>query len=270
MALVALLATVGVVAVVQPSPARAAGAARVHEGPRKVTFVNHLHETIWVAATPGQAPATLTRTGWVLPAGKEITITVPNQWNGRFWGRTGCHFNAAGKGTCQTGDCDHLFQCQGSGNIPATLAEYNLDAWDHLDFYDVSMVDGSNVPMYINQSGGPTKDPISPNGCVPAGCTKAVDCPRVLQDRAGGVVLGCRSACSRFNTDQYCCRGKWSSRAACNPKKWPVDYAAVFKRAEPYAYSYPYDDATSTFTCYGDCNYRITFGLTPVEKKGAG
>ena len=38
--------------------------------------------------------------------------------------------------------------------MPATLAEYDLDAWDNLDFYDVSMVDGSNLPMYINQLGG--------------------------------------------------------------------------------------------------------------------
>jgi hypothetical protein len=44
-----------------------------------------------------------------------------------------------------------------------------------------------------------------------------------------------------------------------------VDYAAVFKKAEPYAYSYSDDDATSTCTCTctGECDYRITFGLTP-------
>jgi hypothetical protein len=44
----------------------------------------------------------------------------------------------------------------------------------------------------------------------------------------------------------------------------PVDYAAVFKKAEPYAYSYADDDATSTFVCQGRCDYRITFGLTPT------
>jgi hypothetical protein len=42
-----------------------------------------------------------------------------------------------------------------------------------------------------------------------------------------------------------------------------VDYAAVFKSAEPYAYSYVDDDATSVFTCSGVCDYRITFGITP-------
>lgn len=42
-----------------------------------------------------------------------------------------------------------------------------------------------------------------------------------------------------------------------------MDCAAVFKKAEPYACSYSDDDATSTFTGNGTCDYRITFGLTP-------
>ena len=41
------------------------------------------------------------------------------------------------------------------------------------------------------------------------------------------------------------------------------NYVAVFKQAEPYAYSYVDDDATSVFTCKGVCDYRITFGITP-------
>ena len=194
-------------AVSEPPPSGAAGS-------RLVTFVNRMQQTIWVAASPDPGQP-LAATGWVLPAGQTVTITVPNRWNGRFWGRTGCVFNGSGVGHCQTGDCGGLLQCTGYGQIPATLAEYDLDAWDNLDFYDVSMVDGSNLPMYINisRSTGGTVDKISPDGCDPA--------------------------------------------------KWPVDYAAVFKRAEPYAYSYVYDDATSVFTCSGYCDYRITFGITP-------
>jgi hypothetical protein len=87
----------------------------------------------------------------------------------------------------------------------------------------------------------------------------------VLRVKAGGHVVACESACLRFGTDQYCCRGKWSSRAQCNPAKWPVDYARVFKRAEPYAYSYVDDDATSVYVCKGRCDYRIVFGITPRE-----
>ena len=231
---------------------------------RLVTFVNHMAQTIWVAAAPN-ASTPLAATGWVLPAGQSVTITTPNNLNTRFWGRTGCAFNSAGVGHCQTGDCGGLFQCKGWGTIPATLAEVNFDAWKSLDFYDVSMVDGANLPMYINitKSSGGTKDKISQNGCVAAGCTKPVNCPSALDVKAGGAVVGCISACARLGGDQYCCRGQWSSRAACNPAQWPVDYAAVFKSAEPYAYSYVDDDATSVFTCSGVCDYRITFGITP-------
>ena len=110
---------------------------------------------------------------------------------------------------------------------------------------------------------GCVRNKISKNGCVKAGCTKPVHCPSALDVKVHGAVVACISACARFGTDQYCCRGKWSARAACDPAKWPVDYAAVFKRAEPYAYSYVDDDATSVFTCKGVCDYRITFGITP-------
>ncbi|HEY6493082.1 MAG TPA: thaumatin family protein [Trebonia sp.] len=107
-----------------------------------------------------------------------------------------------------------------------------------------------------------TVDKISQNGCVPAGCTKPVSCPSALDVKAGAAVVGCISACARLGGDQYCCQGPYSSRADCNPAQWPVDYAAVFKSAEPYAYSYVDDDATSVFTCSGVCDYRITFGYS--------
>jgi hypothetical protein len=246
-----------------PKPPSSGAAGHSAGDQRLVTFVNQTAQTIWVAAAPS-ASTPLAATGWVLPGGQSVTITTPNNLNTRFWGRTGCVFNRAGVGQCQTGDCGGQFQCKGWGTIPATLAEVNFDAWDNLDFYDVSLVDGSNLPMYINitRSSGGTKDKISPNGCVPSGCTKPVSCPSALDVKAGGAVVGCISACARLGGDQYCCRGQWSSRSACDPAKWPVDYAEVFKSAEPYAYSYTDDDATSVFTCSGVCDYRITFGLS--------
>ena len=242
----------------EPPPSGAAGSRRL------VTFVNKMSQTIWVAAAPN--PATpLAATGWVLPAGQSVTITTPNNLNTRFWGRTGCVFNSAGVGHCQTGDCGGLFQCKGWGTIPATLAEVNFDAWDSLDFYDVSMVDGSNLPMYINitKSSGGTAGQDQLGRLRASRLHQARRLPQRPRRQGGGTVVGCISACARLDTDQLCCRGQYSSRAACNPATWPVDYAAVFKRAEPYAYSYVDDDATSVFTCKGVCDYRITFGITP-------
>jgi hypothetical protein len=244
----------------RPSTAPAAPVVAAPAGYRTVTFDNDVQQTIWVGAGEQTAQPALTTTGWVLPVGQSVTVSVPDKWNGRFWGRTGCSFNSAGNGQCQTGDCAGKFQCTQYGAIPATLAEFNLNSWDNLDFYDVSMVDGSNLPMYINITKGTTKDPISSSGCSSAGCTKPVVCPSALVVDGGA---GCESACGVFGTDQYCCRGQWAARSACLPANWPIDYAAVFKSAEPFAYSYVDDDATSTFTCAGECDYRITFGISP-------
>lgn len=231
-------------------------------GTRVFTFVNAVGQTIWLASGEQTAQPALTTTGWVLRPGQTLSVRVPDHWNGRFWGRTGCVFNASGRGHCETGDCDGRFQCPGYGVIPASLAEFNLNSWGGMDFYDVSLVDGSNLPMYINLVGGTTKDPISANGCSAAGCTHAVPCPAELRTTAGGRTVGCESPCGVFNTDQYCCRAQWAPREKCLPAEWPVDYAAVFKKAEPFAYSYVDDDATSTFTARGEAGYRITFGLS--------
>ncbi|MFE2426519.1 thaumatin family protein [Streptomyces sp. NPDC059373] len=247
----------------RPAATATRSAGTVRTGHRQVTFVNTLGQTLWIAAAQQTPQPALPTTGWVLRPGRTLTIKVPDHWNGRFWGRTGCVFNAVGRGHCETGDCAGRFLCGQYGVIPATLAEFNFNSWQKLDFYDVSMVDGSNVPLWINIAAGRTKDPVSASGCSSAGCTRPVPCPTALRVRAGGRTVGCESPCGVFDTDQYCCRGTWAPRDQCLPEKWPVDYAAIFKKAQPFAYSYVDDDATSTFTCAGECGYRITFGSSP-------
>lgn len=126
-------------------------------GTRVFSFVNGLRQTVWLASGEQTATPALSTTGWVLRPGRTLSVRVPDHWNGRFWGRTGCTFDSAGHGHCATGACDSRFQCAGYGAIPATLAEFNLNSWDGMDFYDVSLVDGSNLPMYINLVGGATR-----------------------------------------------------------------------------------------------------------------
>jgi hypothetical protein len=131
------------------APAPAAAKAPT-TGTHTITLVNGTAETIWPAAWPG---STSGRTGWALQAGGSLSFQVPQGWNARLWGRTGCHFGS-GEGRCRTGDCGGLYQCKGWGEIPATLAEYDMDSYKGLGFYDVSMVDGSNLPMYISVTHG--------------------------------------------------------------------------------------------------------------------
>lgn len=201
----------------------------------------------------------------MLAPGASLSILIPDHWDVRMWARTGCSFDAAGDGSCVTSGCGH-FQCGSTwGEFPSTLAEFNLNAWDGMDFYDVSLVEGNNLPMWVNSYGGQSQDKIDADGCSAAGCTKNANltCPAKLQRVVGGQVVACLSACLVFNTAQTCCTGSFAARSACVPSTWPIDSAAVFKQAEPFAYSYVDDDATSVLTCTGECDYRVTWGVSP-------
>ena len=226
-------------------------------------MVNRLDQTIWpaIAADPKHP---ISATGWVLAPGKSLSILIPDHWDVRLWARTGCSFNASGVGSCVTSGCGK-FQCGSTwGEFPSTLAEFNLNAWNGMDFYDVSLVEGNNLPMWVNSYSTKSQDKIDANGCSAAGCTHDANasCPAKLQRVHDGQVVACLSACLVFNTDQTCCTGAFSARSACDPASWPIDSAAVFKKAEPFAYSYVDDDATSVLTCTGECDYRVTWGVS--------
>lgn len=90
---------------------------------------------------------------------------------------SGCNFDSSGKGTCQTGDCGGVLKCGGAGGeAPASLAEITLDGANGDDFYDISLVDGYNLPLAMTPSGGT-------GGCGAPGCTSNLNhnCPGALQ-----------------------------------------------------------------------------------------
>lgn len=239
-----------------PVPARAAST-------RSFTFVNNTSQTIWAGALGNSGQIAPGNGGWTMAPGSTYAVTVPDTWGGRFWGRTYCNFNSSGSGSCETGDCGGVLQCNGAGGVPpATLAEFTLGGTTGNDFYDVSFVDGFNIPMTITPVGGAQPTPGNLYWCGVAGCGTNLNtnCPSVLQKTdSSGRTVACMSACEAFNTDQYCCRGSYGSATTCNPSNWPVDYASYFKQSCPNAYSYAYDDPTSTFQDKG-ASFTITFG----------
>jgi hypothetical protein len=80
----------------------------------------------------------------------QVSVGVADGWQGRFWARTGCNFNGNGQGHCATGDCGDKLQCNGAGGVPpATLVEVTLNGDGGQDFYDISLVDGFNVPAQV-------------------------------------------------------------------------------------------------------------------------
>ncbi|KAK8716808.1 hypothetical protein V6N13_044105 [Hibiscus sabdariffa] len=227
-------------------------------GARSSTFtvVNKCSYTVWPGVLSSAGIPPLSPTGFILQPGESTSINVPTSWSGRLWGRTLCTKDSSGKFSCLTGDCgSSTVECSGAGAIPpATLAEFTLNGAAGLDFYDVSLVDGYNLPMMVVPHGG------TGGNCSSAGCAADLngDCPLELKVVDGSEGVACNSACNAFGNPQYCCSGAYSTPNTCKPSS----YSEYFKTACPTAYSYAYDDGTSTFTCAG-ADYVITFCPTP-------
>ncbi|XP_057477417.1 thaumatin-like protein [Actinidia eriantha] len=195
-------------------------------------IINNCPFTVWAAAVPGG--------GKRLDRGQTWNIfPAAGTKEARVWARTGCNFDGAGRGKCQTGDCNGLLQCQAYGAPPNTLAEYALNQFSNLDFIDISLVDGFNVPMEFSPTSG--------------GCTRVIKCTAKINEQCPNELRapgGCNNPCTVFKTDQYCCNS-----GNCEP----TDYSRFFKTRCPDAYSYPKDDKTSLFTCPGGTNYKVVF-----------
>lgn len=174
--------------------------------------MNSCSFTVWVGLQPNGGIPLLVGGGFELAAGGKNAVTAPAAWGGRFWGRTGnhdqtllidcfvgfwwvlqifggsqsecygfwdagCNFDGSGKGSCLTGDCGGMLECGGAGgDPPASLAEITLDGANGDDFYDISLVDGYNLPLAMTPSGGT-------GNCGAPGCTSNLNnnCPGALQ-----------------------------------------------------------------------------------------
>lgn len=118
------------------------------------TITNNCPHTIWPGTLAGSGTPPLPTTGFQLNSGQSARITSVPGWSGRIWARTGCTFNELGVGTCQTGDCGGRLQCDGNGATPpASLFEITLGKGNDKDFYDVSIVDGYNLPLVATPRG---------------------------------------------------------------------------------------------------------------------
>lgn len=122
----------------------------------QLIIVNNCNESIWPGVLGGAGHPTPTDGGFHLGSGEEVVVDLPQKWSGRLWGRQGCSFDKNGKGSCYTGDCSGLLHCQGIGGAPpATMVEMTLGtSTSPLHFYDVSLVDGFNLPVSMAPVGG--------------------------------------------------------------------------------------------------------------------
>ncbi|KAK3157554.1 hypothetical protein QOZ80_2AG0124230 [Eleusine coracana subsp. coracana] len=224
---------------------------------------------IWPATAPNTGHPVLAGGGFFLPPRKSKRVVAPPTWTGRFWARTACNFtttnsNSNSNAGCLTGDCEGRLACNGSiGAPPATLVEVSLRTGPTTS-YDVSLVDGYNLPVAVAPTtGGSSK----PQCAVITGCAKDVNaaCPPELQvttattdggnNKKKDVVVACKSACLAFGLDAFCCRGKYATPDTCRASV----YSRVFKDACPAYYSYAYDTTAATGSGCHAPEYLITF-----------
>jgi len=136
------------------------------------------------------------------------------------------------------------------GVPPATLVEMTLGtSQSALHFYDVSLVDGFNLPVSMKPVSGGV-------GCGVAACEANLNvcCPPALAMKMQGRVVGCKSACLAAKSDRYCCTGEFATPKSCKPSA----FSRLFKTVCPQAYSYAYDDSTGLKICKAQ-RYVITF-----------
>lgn len=226
------------------------GSAAAHP----VTFYvqNNCPFPIWPATASNTGYPLIAGGGFYLPSGQTQRIYAPPTWSGRIWARTGCKFNSNWNPACETGDCDGRLACNGLiGTPPATLVQIALQE-DHSkpSLYDVSLVDGYNIPVSMNSRQTSSR-------CSIRGCLKDVNslCPQELQVlNKYGEVVACKSACLAFDFDRFCCRNEYGSPEKCKPSV----YSKIFKDACPCYYTYAFDSPPPLVNC-ASREYVITF-----------
>ncbi|EKM78444.1 hypothetical protein AGABI1DRAFT_114724 [Agaricus bisporus var. burnettii JB137-S8] len=235
---------------------------------RTFTVFNGCPFTVWPAIfTPQGSPAPDHATGWEAPAFTAVSFFVADNWtSGRIWARRNCDFSTnPGPNSCLDGGCNGGLVCDpisGTGVPPATVAEWTLSGAGGLDSYDVSLVDGYNLPMRINNNVGcPVPEcPVDLGPNCPA--------PLIGPFDSSGFPVGCKSACAA-NLDgnptdsANCCSGSHNVPATCPSSG--VAFYDYFKSNCPKSYAYAYDDATSLFSCASNlhADYTVTFCPPP-------
>nr|TKR74962.1 hypothetical protein D5086_0000290030 [Populus alba] len=214
------------------------------------TITNSCNYKVWPGVYSSRTPAFST-TGFSLDKNESRIIKAPASWTGSFWGRTYCTEDSSGNFSCITGDCGSgKLECSGNrGASPVTELEITLGGFNGLDFFDVNLLGGFNLPLLVV--------PIGQN-CSSIGCIDDFNesCPAELEVTNGTEEksVGCRSACDALKLPIYCCNGRMSS-FKCKPSL----YSRFFKNSCPQGFTYYFEDnGNITYTC-PSTDYQITF-----------
>eukprot|EP00252_Welwitschia_mirabilis_P019590 TRINITY_DN456_c0_g1_i2.p1 TRINITY_DN456_c0_g1~~TRINITY_DN456_c0_g1_i2.p1 ORF type:complete len:219 (-),score=-40.47 TRINITY_DN456_c0_g1_i2:203-859(-) len=164
-----------------------------------------------------------------LQPGTTVTWPAGAFWGGSIWGRTGCRFDARGRGGCDSGDCGGA-QCglatANGGSLPSTFmtkADFEfLGGVAKPDTFYVSLERGLNIPMMVAPAQRPHDGACGAMGC---GASAAEVCPRRFQKRHGARVTACAARFDGFDYGPFKAVAE-SFRRAC-PNAFPFRTAGV-------------------------------------------
>uniref|UniRef100_A0A915MH87 Thaumatin-like protein n=1 Tax=Meloidogyne javanica TaxID=6303 RepID=A0A915MH87_MELJA len=230
------------------------------KGDPKLTVINNCPYPIWPAYQVG-AGQTVPKNGGsgALNKGQSVSFTVNSKLSAlRIWARTGCNKDAT---SCTTGICrGRGIECKGTGGEPPmSLAEFTFGTKDG-DFYDVSLVDGFNIPVEIVPIGGNGPKCKKINACDLRKVASKLP-PQMVKKDNKGTIIGILSPCAAFKDPKYCCTQQWNKPEICHPVFNNYDVYKIENKECPQQYLYPYDDDKATFVCTngGKVNYNIKF-----------
>jgi hypothetical protein len=186
-------------------------------GDRCLRFINECEQPIWAGASGQEEPAgAFDAVSWLDPQAC-IAVTVREAVSSRAFGRTAC-----------TGDV-----CAADGNEGrGTLVQLDLPA-EGTDFYDVSLVDGFNVPMAmipVPAGSAPEDEP-----CRAASCAAdlTVVCPaELLRYDDQGEVAYCASSCRACDACLDCDDCADPGSPACSPCGTFADFCCTGQACE--------------------------------------
>ncbi|GAA5799492.1 thaumatin [Helicostylum pulchrum] len=209
---------------------------------KTITVLNNCGAVITVGVLTNGDGSGTPEMSFDLTTGASNSFSKPDSWGGRVWGRYLCSGSA--------GSDTHRCGVPGATN-PASLAEFFFHGVGGKDFYDISLVDGYNIPMSITPGGG---TPPSGYSCGSPKCHIASCPPEFAVKDSTGNVISCQSDCSKTGSPEHCCVGEYNSPDICKASK----NAAAIKEVCPDAYSFAYDDQESTYECAAE-SFTVNF-----------
>nr|CAD1817620.1 unnamed protein product [Ananas comosus var. bracteatus] len=224
-----------------------AAGARAEYAAMTLTVVNNCPFTVWPAVAPSSGGEVVAGGGFELPTLSHRSFPAPARpWSGRIWARTACYPGPTAPSTAPPATAPAASSAPDSPANPpppssrVVIIMNNKKVTLHhggerdQTSYGVSVVDGFNV--------GASVTPHEGRGVCPVlGCREdlTATCPGELQLRApqgggsGGGVLGCKSGCEAFGTDELCCRNMYASPAPAAPPTTPFSSSAPAPRPSP-------------------------------------